>query len=153
SGGENTMNSLIGAFFALLLASPAAPVAQPAEKTFDSPRQAADALIQAAASDDMDALMAIFGPSGKKIVTSADAVKDKNDREKFAELAKAKTEVTVDKKDPHRAILSVGTDDWPFPVPIVETNGKWHFATKDGLREVLYRRIGQDELDAMEVCR
>src|SRR5262249_25063581 len=120
------MNTLIGPLFALLLAGPAAPAAQPAEKTFDSARQAADALIQAAASDDMDALAAIFGPSGKKIVSSADEVKDKNDRQKFEELAKAKTEVIVDKKDPHRATLIVGPDDWPFPVPIVETNGKWH---------------------------
>lgn len=147
------MNTLFGGLFALLLASPAAPAAQPAEKAFDSPKQAADALVQAAASDDTDTLTAIFGPSGKKIVSSADEVKDKNDREKFTELAKAKTEVAVDKKDPHRATLIVGPDDWPFPVPIVETNGKWRFATKEGLREVLYRRIGQDELDAMEVCR
>jgi hypothetical protein len=147
------MNTLIGALFALLLAAPAAPATAPAEKTFDSPKQAADALIQAAAGDDMDALAAIFGPSGKKIVSSADEIKDKNDRQKFEELAKGKTEVVVDKKDPHRATLIVGPDAWPFPVPIVETNGKWHFATKEGLREILYRRIGQDEIDAMEVCR
>src|SRR6516225_7350960 len=95
------MNTLLGALLSFVLASPAA--APPAEKSFDSARQAADALIQAAAGDDMDALAAIFGPSGRKIVSSADEVKDKNDRQKFEELAKAKTEVVVDKKDPHRA--------------------------------------------------
>jgi len=147
------MNVLSAILLVMALASSATPAAQPAEKTFDSPQQAADALIQAAAGDDMDALMAIFGPSGRKIVSSADEVKDRNDRQKFEELAKAKTEVRVDKKDAHRATLTVGLDSWPFPVPIVQTNGKWHFATKEGLREVLYRRIGQDEIDAMSVCR
>jgi hypothetical protein len=122
-------------------------------KSFDNPRAAAEALVQAAATGDEAALLEIFGPSGKKIVSSADPVKDKNDRETFTELAKQKMDVEMDPKNPHRATLVIGTDEWPFPVALVESNKKWRFATKEGLREVLYRRIGQDEIDAMNVCR
>ena len=153
------MNTLSALLFSMLLAPPASSAAAPqaspraAASAFDSPKAAADALVQAASSDDVAALDEIFGPSGQKIVTSADPVKDKNDREKFAELAKQKLEIEVDKKNPHRATLVVGPDDWPFPIALVETKGKWQFATREGLREVLYRRIGQDEIDAMEVCR
>ena len=137
---------------AALLASPAT-AAQPGPKAFDSPKAAADALVAAASSNDVGALTEIFGPSGEKIVSSADEVKDKNDRERFTELAREKVDVQIDPKNPKRAILHVGADEWPFPVALVETNKKWVFATKEGLREVLYRRIGQDEIDAMNVCR
>jgi len=150
------MNTLSAVLFATLLASTApAPstTAKPEGKAFDTPQAAADALVQAASSNDAAALLEIFGPSGEKIVASADPVKDKNDRDKFVELAKNKLDVEVDRKNPHRATLIVGPDDWPFPVALTAANGKWRFATKEGLREVLYRRIGQDEIDAMEVCR
>jgi hypothetical protein len=146
------MNTLAAILFATWLASPATSTT-PQPKAFDSARAAADALVQAAAADDVAALKEIFGPSGEKIVASADAVKDKNDRERFSDLAKQKVDIEVDPKNPHRATLVVGTDDWPFPVALVETKGKWQFATREGLREVLYRRIGQDEIDAMDVCR
>jgi len=131
---------------------PATTSAPPQEKTFDSAKQAADALVAAVSNDDTATMLAIFGPDGKKIVASGDDVKDKNDREKFEALAKEKTDVVVDKKDPHRAKLAIGADGWPFPVPIVQTAGKWHFATKEGLREILYRRIGHNELNAIEAC-
>ena len=147
-------NTFAALLFTALLASPAGtPATAPAQRSFDSPKAAADALAQAAAADDVPTLLSIFGPSGKKIVESADPVKDKNDRERFSELAKEKLDVEVDKKNPHRATLLVGSEDWPFPVALVETKGKWQFASKEGLREILYRRIGQDEIDAMEVCR
>jgi hypothetical protein len=160
------IHTLSAVLFATWLASPAptpspgAPQASPGGdrstpggKAFDSPKAAADALVQAAAANDPAALLEILGPSGEKIVSSADAVKDKNDRDRFAELAREKVSVEVDPKNPHRATLIAGPDDWPFPVALVETKGKWQFATKEGLREVLYRRIGQDEIDAMDVCR
>jgi hypothetical protein len=147
------MNTFLAVLFATVLASPA-PATAPAndQKTFDSAKEAADALVQAVSSDDTATMLAIFGSDGKKIVASGDEVKDKNDRERFEALAKTKTDVVVDKKDPHRAKLLIGADGWPFPVPIVEAGNKWHFATKEGLREILYRRIGQNELDAMQVC-
>jgi len=146
------MNTISSILFAAFLALPATTAAPPKEKTFDSAKQAADALVAAVSSDDTATMLAIFGPEGKKIVASGDEVKDKNDREKFEALAKEKTDVVMDKANPHRAKLLIGADGWPFPVPIVETGSKWHFATSEGLREILYRRIGQNELDAMQVC-
>ena len=146
------MNTLSAVLFATLLASPA-PAAKPAGKTFDSAKQAADALVQAVANDDTATMLAIFGPDGKKIVSSGDDVKDKNDRAKFEALAREKMDVVADKANPHRAKLVIGADSWPFPVPLVEAGKKWRFSTKEGLREILYRRIGHNELDAMQVCR
>src|SRR5262249_14514576 len=135
------MNTFSAVLFATLLALQTPAPAPAAAKNFNSAKEAADALAQAVVAEDMDALLAIFGPSGKKIVTSGDDVRDKNDRARFTELAREKMDVAVDKKNPHRATLTLGADDWPFPVALVEEKGKWHFATKEGLREILYRRI------------
>lgn len=146
------MNTISAALFAVVLALPAPTAAPPKGKSFDNPKQAADALVQAVASDDTATMLEILGPDGKKIVSSADEVKDKNDRENFTALAKEKTEVVTDKTDVHLAKLVIGPDAWPFPVPIRQTGAKWHFSTKEGLREILMRRIGQDELDAIQVC-
>jgi hypothetical protein len=143
----------------LLLASPAAfalgasPASAAGQLTFDTPRDAADALIRATEANDVPALVKILGPDGKAIVDSGDAVRDKNDRAKFAEKAKEKADVSVDKENPKRAILVVGNDDWPMPVPIVETKGKWRFDAKEGRREILVRRIGGNELNAISLLR
>jgi hypothetical protein len=124
-----------------------------AAKTFATPQAAADALVAAAAAEDVPALLAIFGPEGKGLVESGDAVRDHNDRVRFAAEAREKLEIVTDPKDVHQRTLVVGSDPWPFPVPLVEKNGKWSFATKKGLREVLTRRVGANELDAIEICR
>ena len=127
------------------------PGAQP--KTFDTPQQAANALIQAAGSYDLPALEGILGPDSEDLLSSEDPVQDKNKAAEFAGLARQKDQVTVDSKNPNRAILSVGDNDWPLPIPIVQKNGKWLFDTKAGRQEILYRRIGSNELDAIEICR
>ena len=77
---------------------------------------------------------------------------DKNRAADFATKAKEKNSVQPDPKNPNRAILSVGNDDFPVPIPIVKNKGKWHFDTKSGRDEILRRRIGANELDAIEVC-
>jgi len=86
-------------------------------------------------------------------VVSGDEVQDRNDRATFAKDAKEKLEVVVDPKDPRRATVMVGQNGWPFPVPLVEKDGKWSFASRSGLREVVDRRVGSNELDAIEICR
>ena len=130
-----------------------APSATSAQKTFDTPQQAAEALIKAAEPFDEPALLAIFGPEGKDFVTSADHVQDKNRAKDFAEWAHEKNKISIDPKNPARAILVVGKEDWPLPVPIVKKGGKWYFDSKAGREEILYRRIGTNELDAIQVCR
>jgi hypothetical protein len=131
----------------------AAATSQSVQTSFATPKQAADALIQAAANYDVPTLMGLFGPDGNDIVSSADAVRDKNSAASFAAAAHEKTEVVVDSENPNRAILSVGNEEWPLPIPIVKKEGKWYFDTKAGLKEILFRRIGTNELDAITICR
>jgi DUF2950 family protein len=130
----------------------AAPSAQ-AQKAFNTPQQAAEALIQAVGGYDVSALLEIFGPDGKDFVASADPVHDKSIAAGFAAMAREKNVVAIDPKNKARAILSVGNDDWPFPVPIIQKDGKWHFDSKAGRDEILFRRIGANELDAIQICR
>ena len=124
-----------------------------APKSFATPQQAADALIEAAGKFDVSALKELFGPDGKDLVSSADPVQDKNRAEAFAAKAHEKKIVTTDPKNKSRAILLVGNDDWPFPVPLIKKGGKWYFDSKQGLDEILLRRIGANELDAIQICR
>ena len=131
----------------------AAAASQPVQTSFATPKQAAEALIQAAATYDVPALMGMLGSDGKNIVSSADAARDKNNAASFAAEANEKTEVTTDPKNPNRAILSVGNEEWPLPIPIVKREGRWYFNTRAGLKEILYRRIGTNELDAITICR
>lgn len=127
--------------------------ATPAQLTFATPQAAADALTKATGDYDVASLLQIFGADGKDFVESADEVQSKNRAQSFAELAKAKTEVKLDVSDPNVARIVVGDQDWPFPVPLVKKNGKWIFDSKAGRKEILYRRIGANELDAIQVCR
>jgi DUF2950 family protein len=127
--------------------------AAPKGQSFDTPQQAAAALIQAAGNFDVPALLNIFGPDGKDFVSTADPVRDKNAALAFAAKAQESNKVTIDQKNQARATLSVGNDDWPLPVPIVRKNGKWYFDSQEGHDEIVYRRIGANELDAIQICR
>ena len=120
------------------------------QKQFASAKEAADALVQAATTFDQNALKEILGPDSDDIIASEDPVQDKNRAMKFAEAAKVKTE--LEQKGDH-AILEVGKDDFPLPIPIVKQKGKWAFDTKVGKEEILNRRIGANELDAITICR
>ena len=130
-----------------------AAASQPTQKQFDTPKQAADALIQVAANFDVAAAKEILGPDGEEIVSSEDPVQDKNRAAEFAAKAKEKTSIQIDKKNPNVAILLVGKDDFPLPIPLVKRNGKWSFDTKVGREEILNRRIGANELNAIAICR
>jgi len=153
--------SVLVLWLALLLALASSTHAQqkPAEpaagtqETFATAQKAADALIKAASDYDLAALHKILGAAGEDLVASEDQVQDKNLAVEFAERAKRKTSVVTDPKNPNRATLVVGNADWPMPIPIVKRNGKWLFDTKAGRQEMLYRRIGSNELDAIQICR
>jgi hypothetical protein len=123
------------------------------QETFNSPKEAADALIKAAETNDVTAMKQIFGAAGEDLVESEDAVQNKNIAVAFAEEAHKKNSIAIDAKKPDRAVLVVGDNNWPMPIPIVKRNGKWLFDTKAGREEMLYRRIGSNELDALQICR
>jgi hypothetical protein len=133
--------------------APAAAGAPPASiRTFDTPQQAADALVEAADKFDVVELSYLFGPGGEGVVFSGEFAQDRKHAADFAAEAREKKSVSVDSKSGNRAFLLVGSEDWPFPVPIVKKGNKWFFDGKSGLQELLYRRIGANELDAIQIC-
>jgi DUF2950 family protein len=132
------------------------PVAAPiggGARAFDTPEQAVDALIAAAEKFDQGALAQVFGPDGDDVVLTGEYGQDRQRSVDFAAQAREKKSVSVDPKTGNRAFLIVGSEDWPFPVPLVKVGGKWYFDAKVGRQELLYRRIGSNELDAIDICR
>lgn len=123
-----------------------------AQRTFASPKAAVAALLDAAEKFDTSALAAIFGPDGDKIIHTGEEARDKKLAADFVAKAHEKQEIDIEPKHPDHALLIVGADDWPFPVPLVKRNGKWFFDSKAGLQEILNRRIGSNELDAIQLC-
>jgi Protein of unknown function (DUF2950) len=141
---------LVAAPFALPQSqSTSSPQASP--RTFTTPQEAAAVLIKAASDYDVSALLQIFGADGEDIISTADPVADKNRATQFAALAQTKHSIKTYKSN--KAILVIGDDDWPFPVPLVKKAGKWSFDSKAGRNEILYRRIGANELNVIQICR
>ena len=126
---------------------------QTTQETFATARQAVDEVVARASSYDLSGLLRIFGSEGKDLISSPDPVRDKQYIEAFVTKAREKVELKPDPQNPSRATFTVGDDNWPMPVPLVRTNGRWHFDAKEGHDEVLYRRIGANELDAIQICR
>jgi hypothetical protein len=126
---------------------------QASQQTFSTPQAAAEALVDAAARNDTAALLQLLGPGGKDIVQSGDAADDKAARAEFAQRARAKLRVEPDRDNPNRATIVAGDQNWPFPVPLIRKNGQWHFDAPSGRVEILARRIGRNELAAIDVCR
>lgn len=142
---------ILSGSLAIALALQAAPGVT--QQTFATPQAAAQAVIEAAEHDDTAALLKLFGPGGKDIVESGDPVQDKAGRAEFARAAHESLKVNQDASNPDRATLSIGTEDWPFPVPLVRSDGKWHFDAAAGKVEILAHRVGENEVNAVEVCR
>ena len=139
------------------LPDPTAPEAKaPAaagQKTFDTPELAAASLVRAAAAFEVPALKEILGPDGDDLIASEDPVMDKERAAAFAAMAKEKQVIEIDPNNPNQAVISVGEDDFPLPIPLVKIADKWSFDTKAGAQEVLLRRIGANELDVIEICQ
>lgn len=141
---------LCAIYAALAFGYPACSLAQ---ELFDSAEAAARSIIDAAGDHDIARLSAILGPQTKDILTSGDQTRDSSEQAEFARLARAKYRLEISTVNRNRAILSIGEEDWPFPVPIVRSNGKWRFDASGTPVEMRARRIGADELDAIEICR
>jgi len=136
----------------LALAVCAVPVCLSAadEETFDSPGAAVAALVSAATSHDTNAMHAIFGSEGHKLV-SPDRVQATNEFRVFVQRLEEKTVLATNSDS--SCTLDLGADGWPFPIPLVQRDGRWYFDTAAGKAEILRRRIGMDELGAIAVCR
>jgi hypothetical protein len=123
------------------------------QRTFATPQEAIRATIDAAEHNDTAALLQLFGPEGKDIVESGDPVQDKDLRAEFARSAREKLQIDEDRLTPDRVTFTVGAQEWPFPVPVIRKDGRWQLDSASGRLEILARRIGRNELNAMEVCR
>ena len=138
---------------AILLAAclPSGSMAQqPGQKTFSSPQDASTALAAAAQSNDEKAMLEILGPDGKQIVSSGDETEDAQSR---ADFVRRYQEMHRLVKEPDGFTLYVGAENWPLPIPLVERDRSWYFDTEAGKREILYRRIGRNEISTIRVCQ
>ena len=132
----------------LIVASASMAVAQ---QSYKSPDAAVDALVATAKSGDQKAALVVLGRDGKDIISSGDKVSDDAVRQRFVASYDAKHQITLDGAD--KAILVIGDNDYPFPIPLVrDKHGTWSFDTEAGRREILYRRIGHNELATIQTC-
>lgn len=142
----------------LLLAVPDSATAQEVAggaklRSFATAQEAANALIDAAEKFDEAALKEILGQDSYDIIHTAEPARDRELVMEFVEKAREKTKVTFQPRNPRRAFLSIGEDDWPFAVPIVKVGSRWLFDAAAGRQELLNRRVGENELRAIQICR
>jgi hypothetical protein len=122
---------------------------QAGQERFSSAEQASHALFQAVKDDDERAAMRILG-AGKELVSSDDEVQDKLDRQRFVQKYEQMHRLV--RQADGAMLLYVGAENWPFPVPLISNHGAWYFDAKAGMEEVLLRRMGENELSAIQVC-
>jgi len=139
---------MAAAFIALVISAPSQAETME-QRNFASPEEAVKTLIEALKSNDVKAAEAIFGPGSKDLLWSGDPVADQSGREQFLRLYEQKYRLEATEA---KAVLNLGTEDWPFPIPIVKKGGLWYFDTKQGREELLARRIGLNELSAIKAC-
>jgi DUF2950 family protein len=135
---------LAGSFAARALAQ------EPGQKTFASPEDASSALVAAVQSNDEQAILTILGPDGKQIVSSGDDTEDANSRANF--VAKYQELHRLVNEPDGTTTLYIGVENWPTPIPIVNAGSSWYFDTAAGKKEILYRRVGENEMSAIRVC-
>ena len=134
----------------LAIASTTSALAAEKEGTFATATDAVQAFIDALRADDDAALLAILGKDASNLIDTGDPVQDRTIRANFVRLFDQKHVLDTTVKD--RAILIVGDEAWPFPIPIVKSAGGWAFNIKEGMEEILNRRIGRNELSTIQTC-
>lgn len=145
---------LAAAFAALLIGLLFVPLSfaqQQGQRTFHSAEEASLALFTAAQQENVQALLDILGRAGKEVISSGDPAEDMNDRVGF--VLKYKEMHRFTKELDGKMILRVGAENWPFPIPLASKDGMWFFDTDAGKEEVLLRRIGKNELAAIDACQ
>ncbi|MGD0469588.1 MAG: DUF2950 domain-containing protein [Terriglobales bacterium] len=124
---------------------------QPGQRTFSSAEDASNALVTAAQSNDEKAMLDILGPEGKQIVSSGDETEDAQSRANFVKRYQEMHRLV--KEPDGTTVLYIGAHNWPSPIPLVNKGNSWYFDTEAGKKEILYRRIGRNELSAIRVCQ
>jgi hypothetical protein len=135
---------------ASLLAPPSAFAQAPSQRTFSSPDDALQALVTAAMAKDRSALIRLFGPDYDQLL-SGDDVEDAKDLDEFAVAVGESAD--LQKVGDSEYTVTVGKNNWPTPIPLVQDHGKWFFDTKAGMDEVMNRRVGENEFSAITTCR
>jgi hypothetical protein len=144
--------SLLAAIFVLIVLTAPLSLAQAeGQRTYATSKEALDAFIQASRDSNSAELQAILGPGSEQIISSGDEVADKKARDWFINGYDAKHSLV--ENGPHRLTLNIGKDNWPLPIPLVHANDKWYWDGAAGREEILYRRIGHNELAAIDVCK
>jgi hypothetical protein len=144
---EDTMNRVLAPLMLAATLCMTASIAN-AQQAFSTPDDAASALVDAAKAGDVKSLTKVLGPDGEDIVSSGDPVADAATREKF--VAAYETKHQIKTEGDNKAILIIGQQDYPLPIPLVRKDGQWRFDTATGREEILFRRIGRNELDAIQ---
>ena len=134
----------------LVFIAPTQSLAATAQQSFESPQAGITALIKAMKANDKPALLAIFGAEGSKLLSSGDAVADAHSLAVFSKAYDEANKVVLEGEA--KAILVIGKNAWPMPIPLVKTPDGWRFDTVKGADEILKRRVGRNELEAMQVC-
>jgi hypothetical protein len=136
--------SLAAAVLALAMAS------ANGQQSFKTADEAVGALMSAAKTGDRQAVLSVLGRDGADIVSSGDRVADASARNRVIEAYDDKHQVVMEGTD--KAVLILGREDWPFPIPLMRKGGSWRFDTAAGREEILYRRVGRNELSAIQAC-
>lgn len=145
------LKSLRVVIFVVASALVAVPSIALAQQDYTTPQAAVDALVAAAKSSDQKAALVVFGHRGGGIISSGDKVGDETARARFVAFYDAKHVITM--QGDNKAILVIGDNDYPFPIPMVRNkSATWSFDTEAGRHEILYRRIGRNELDTIQTC-
>ena len=124
---------------------------QQGQKTFSSPENAISALVTAAQNNDEEAMLDVLGPDGKQIVSSGDETEDANSRANFVQCYHEMHRLV--KEPDGTVILYIGAKNWPTPIPLVNKGSSWYFDTDAGKKEILFRRIGRNEISTIRVCQ
>ena len=144
-----TMRLLIGITLAICSVNARAQGSE--QVSFDTPEEAAQALADACAEDNVPRVLAILGPAGRMLISSGDEVADKSSRELLARSFREKHRLVPESED--RQILHLGVEDWPVPVPIIRREGLWQFDTTEGTDKLLHRRMDGNQSSAIRTCR
>ncbi|MGA9391177.1 MAG: DUF2950 domain-containing protein [Candidatus Sulfotelmatobacter sp.] len=124
---------------------------QPGQKTFSSAEEATNALVTAVQANDKQMMLDVLGPHGKQIISSGDETEDANSRANFVKRYQEMHRLV--KEPDGTTVLYIGAHNWPAPIPLVHKGNAWYFDTEAGKKEILYRRIGHNELSAIRVCQ